>query len=344
MKKRRALLVSSLLLFIFTAKAQQDAHFSHYMFNHLYFNPGYSGVEGLTRATLLHRSQWLGYEGIDEGGAPTTQLLSVSHPLKMFGSYTVNSGVGIVATNDRLGPWRIFNLKLSYAYHIKLKNGGVLSPGLRIGVFQQGIDGGILRAVDASDDVVSELQAGGNNRQLKMDVDAGIFYNTKKYYAGITLTHLTASKFGFGGDAINSTLARHMYLTGGYHIILGQNLTITPNVFIETDFSETSFKYGALANLNNYKYWGGISTRQSIVNKKAGDSGKQLKNDDIIFLIGMSFLKNNSLRVGYAFDWVTHGASAKENTSHEIMLSYVVPYNKDSKYIPIKTPRYRKVN
>ena len=342
------LIKSSILLVIivFTynkVDAQQDAHFSHYMFNHLYFNPGYSGVEGVTRATILHRSQWLGYDGIDPGGAPTTQLLTVSHPLKMFGSYTVNSGVGLALTTDRLGPWRIFNLKLSYAYHIKLKNGGTLSTGLRVGLYQQGIDGSILRAVDQTDDIVDELRSSSRNRQLKADVDAGIYYNTRKYYAGITVTHINNPSFRFTGDAINSQLASHLFITGGYHLNVGSNIVVTPNAFVQTDFSETTYLVGALANINRFKYWGGISVRQSIVNNPVGESGKQLNNDDLILLIGTSFLNSNALRVGYAFDLVTSGTSAKSNTSHEIMVSYVIPYSKEANYTPIKTPRYRKV-
>ena len=33
--------------------AQQDAQFSQYMFNTLYYNPGFAGTEGLTRFTLI---------------------------------------------------------------------------------------------------------------------------------------------------------------------------------------------------------------------------------------------------------------------------------------------------
>lgn len=333
------------IAFSMFATAQQDAQFSHYMFNKLYYNAGYSGVEGMTRATLLHRSQWLGYDGtLDQGGAPTSQMLSISHPFKFLGSYTPNAGAGLVLTNDRLGPWRILNVKASFSYHVKLKNSGVIGYGLRVGILNQSIDGSVLRAVDQNDDVVDALVSGGNNNQLKPDFDLGIFYQTKKYYAGIALTHLSASSFKFESDAINSVLARHLYINGGYIIPLGQNLEIEPNAIIQTDFSETSFNYGAVVNINKYKYWGGITLRQSIVDNEVGKDGKRLTNDDLVFLVGISFLKNNALRLGYSFDLVTAGASAKENTSHEVMLSYVLPIQKEDKFVPVRTPRYRKVN
>jgi len=62
--------------------AQQDPQFTHYMFNQLYFNPAYAGIEKGARFTALHRSQWLGYEStFDAGGAPSTQLISFTMPL-----------------------------------------------------------------------------------------------------------------------------------------------------------------------------------------------------------------------------------------------------------------------
>ena len=65
-----------LLLFLgVCAFAQQDALFTQYMFNNLYMTPAFAGVDGVTRFTAIHRSQWLGYQSsFGDGGAPTTQL------------------------------------------------------------------------------------------------------------------------------------------------------------------------------------------------------------------------------------------------------------------------------
>ena len=51
--------------------AQQDAMYSHYMFNTLAVNPGYAGSRDALTVTALHRSQWVGFDG-----APTTQTLT----------------------------------------------------------------------------------------------------------------------------------------------------------------------------------------------------------------------------------------------------------------------------
>jgi len=79
---------------------QQDPQFTQYMFNTLYYNPGYAGAEGLTKFTAIHRTQWAGYQPtVGGGGAPTTQMVSMSAPINKL-----KSGFGAYVMNDRLGP------------------------------------------------------------------------------------------------------------------------------------------------------------------------------------------------------------------------------------------------
>ena len=59
-------------------------------------------------------------------------------------------------------------------------------------------------------------------------------------------------------------------------------------------------------------------------------------------LVGYSLLKDNSLRLGYAFDLVVGGVQAKTPSSHEFMLTYNIPQvSKQFDRIIQRTPRYR---
>jgi len=64
-------------------QAQQDAQFTQYMFNTIYYNPAYAGVEGVTRFSAIHRTQWLGFSTSFDGpgGNPQTQVISAVTPL-----------------------------------------------------------------------------------------------------------------------------------------------------------------------------------------------------------------------------------------------------------------------
>jgi type IX secretion system PorP/SprF family membrane protein len=333
------------LLNVVFAFSQQDAQWSHYQFNQHYYNPGYVGLEQLSRATLLHRTQWLGYQTTivedREGGAPSQQEISLVQPLKIK-SKVVNSGVGLLFNNDKLGPMLNQDLKIDFSYHYKPRIGGTFGFGLRAGFRSQAINAALLRATD-KDDVIIDQFGTGRIKQTKPDLGFGIFYNSTKFYVSTSLSHLVRSEYNYNvqKDSIESLLSRNLWLSAGYNIFFSQ-LVITPAVHYKADFNHSSYNLGVLAQLNKYKYWAGVNFRQSFVNQSADNGGgKQVISDDVVFLIGTSFLKNNSLRVGYAFDLVTSGIGAKSNTSHEIMLSYAIPLFLESKKTPISDPRYR---
>jgi type IX secretion system PorP/SprF family membrane protein len=328
------------LLFIFSSGfAQQDAQFSQYMFNGLFINPGYAGIEGVSRATLIHRTQWLGYRPTEyEGSAPNSQILSLSTKLPQ--NY---GGAGLYLLFDRLGPIRNMDIQLNYAYHLKVKD-GTLGIGARGGVYSQKVNTDFYRVVDESDPVYQYFKSNNSVSQLKGDLTLGAWYQTKKYYGGISFTHIPQSKFSLGYDSITSRLVNHMYITGGYNFLLGTNVIITPSTIIQTDFNEVTYLFGALATYNN-KIWTGLNFRQSLAQREVSKGGKTLSNDDIILYIGVNLLKNkqgnDALRLGYAFDFVTSGVRAKKRTSHEILVSYMAPPPWGLPKPKVRTPRYR---
>lgn len=320
--------------------AQQDAQFSQYMFNGLYLNPGYSGIEGVMRGTLIHRTQWLGYRPTEYGGtAPNSQVLSAT--TKLPENY---GGAGLYILMDRLGPIRNTDVQLSYAYHLKIKD-GTLGLGLRGGIYSQRLSTDYYKVIHTQDPIYTYLKEEDKFSQMRPDVTAGIWYNTKKYYGGVSFTHIPKAKFTMGfGDSISSRLVNHMYITGGYNLLLGTNIVITPSALIQTDLNELTYLFGGLATYNN-KIWAGLNLRQSLAQREASKKGKTLSNDDIILYLGINVLKdkrgNDALRFGYAFDFVTSGVNAKKRTSHEVLVSYMAPPPWGVPKPKVRTPRYR---
>jgi hypothetical protein len=121
-------------------------------------------------------------------------------------------------------------------------------------------------------------------------------------------------------------------------------LMITPTALIQSDLNELSYMFGPMVTYNE-KFWVGLNARQSFAHRDESKKGKSLSNDDIVFLVGVNALKNKqgkeALRIGYSFDFVTSGLSAKKRTSHEIMLSYMLPSPFGGIKPKVRTPRYR---
>jgi type IX secretion system PorP/SprF family membrane protein len=304
------------------AVAQQDAQFSHYMFNSMYLNAGYAGMDGAPRFMLIHRSQWAGYGP----GAPTTQVLTFNAPLMRL-----NSGVGIQIVNDAIGPWNNMEAQLSYSYHFALGS-GKLGLGIRGGVFSKAVNRGLLRAREGGDEVVEgSPNSASVDSQFRPDMAAGVWYKTERYYAGIGVNHLLRTEFDFevkpapGQASEGNRLENHINLTAGYNYELSYALVLTPSFLIKSDFKSTQFEVSTIATYND-RFWGGLSYRHQ---------------DAAIVMAGFSMLKDNALRFGYGFDYTIPNAAAKQPTSHEVFLTYTLPAAVQGSKPIIRTPRFR---
>jgi type IX secretion system PorP/SprF family membrane protein len=301
-----------------SAIAQQDPQFTQYMFNNLYLTPAYAGVEGVTQLTAFHRSQWLGYQSsFGDGGAPSTTMISFNSPI-----YKLRSGFGAYITKDQLGPLNNSEFQAMYAYHLGIKD-SKLSFGIKLGAYSQAIDYDQYRAINPNDPLLENKA--GKDSQVRPDVGLGVFYRAEKYYAGVGINHLTRAKFDFGTSNSRNSLENHMNITAGYYYEVDINLKLNPTILVKTDFKEYSFDLGVIATLRD-KMWAGVSFRQS---------------EAANVLLGYSFLKDKSLKFGYSIDVVVKDKDAKENFSHEMMLSYQLPISSGSGKKVVRTPRYR---
>lgn len=305
------------LLFLFALKglAQQDPQFTQYMFNNFYFNPAFAGTDGEAKFVAIHRAQWLGYtSNYDDGGAPTTQIISGHAPMAKL-----RGGVGAYFVNDKLGPIANTELQASYAYYMNLK-GARLSVGIRGGIISQKINFDLFRAIDSSDPLLNRK---GSETQIRPDISFGVLYRKDNYYLGAGLNHLNQASYDFGLNQENQ-LKRHMYFTAAYFYDMNFDIRLQFVGMVKSDFTKSSFDIGAIAYLRN-TLWGGISFRQS---------------DALSLILGVSLLKDKSLKIGYSLDYVINDQDAKQATSHEFMASYSLPVETSRKKV-IRTPRFR---
>jgi len=300
------------------AYAQQDAHFSHYMFNQALYNPAWLTQEQNGYVSALHRTQWAGYGTSFDGagGAPTTQQFNFGMPLA-----TLPASIGVTALNDNLGPLGTIQVQFLGAYSRNI-NKGRISIGLRPTLVMQTIDFNEYRFVNPDD----PLNKGGQESQLRPDIGFGAMYSNASLYLGLAINHIIAPSFDFGVENIENRLARSVNLMGGYSFRPTYNLEISPTLLVRSTFQTVTFDISAIATYQN-KLWGGLSFRES---------------EAMILLLGYNFLKDGILKLGYSFDYVVESQQAKQPTSHEIFMRYRLGglSGGNGKKI-IRTPRYR---
>ena len=296
--------------------AQQDPIFTQYMFNNLYLTPAHAGVDGVTRFSAIHRSQWIGYQSSFDGPAAlSTQMVSFNTPI-----YRLKSGAGLYVLNDRLGPVNNLEAQASYAYHLGIKE-SKLSFGIKAGIYSQTINGDKYRPIQKDDPLIIS----GKESQIRPDLGVGVFYRSEKYYAGIGFNHLLRSEFDYGIDPSKTALTNHLNITGGYFYEVSFDLKVQFSGVVRSDLNTSQVDFAGIA-YHKDTMWGGLAFRQG---------------EALSLLLGYALLKDKSLKLGTAVDLVIVDSQAKENFSLEFMVMYDLPTIPNAGKKVVRTPRYR---
>jgi len=288
---------------VITVSAQQDPQFTQNMFNKLANNPGFAGSRGGIATSILHRSQWMGFEG-----APTTQNFSVDAELPfLFG------GVGLNVVKDNIADFSNLGLQASYAYRTEL-GVGQIGMGMSVGMFQSGLDGANLNAAEAGDNAIPLSNVSGS----KLDIGAGIYYNTQDVYIGLSSSHMTEPVVEWS-DGNQHPLRRHYFLTAGYYHELSSMLSLNPSIYLKSDGRTSQLDINTNLIYNN-KMWGGVSYRL---------------DEGISLLAGMNV--NEDLRFGLAYDVTMMNPMSN---SLEFMLGYNFKIKTNKAISKYKNPRF----
>ncbi len=319
---RRVLFLFILLAQFYLAKSQQDPQFSQYMFNVSYWTPSLTAIDGTASIYALSRSQWVGYDGSfdQSGGAPSTQFLNYSMPVALFNT---TFGVGGTILYDRLGPSESIQIQLPVSHHFDFPR-GTLSVGLRPVINNSILNFGEIVVVNPNDPV--NLQT--KESEFNFDLDAGVSYSTENFIVGVGAHHLLMPTISYGlrednGAAIPRQILYNIY--GEFEYVLNYKLSLSPSVLIQSDINSYAINVGGLVTYSG-KLWGGLSYRYS---------------ESMVFILGYSFFDNNSLSLGYSFDYIINDQEVKSATSHEFYIRYNLPKFESGNKKIIRTPRFR---
>jgi type IX secretion system PorP/SprF family membrane protein len=286
---KRIVLSIVIMLSVTHVMAQQEAMYTHYAFNTLAINPAYAGSREALTVTALHRSQWVGFKG-----APSSQTINIHAPVKE------DMGVGLSFGHDRVGPLNSTSIFADYAYKIPVSN-GKLALGLKAGMDMYSIDLTSLTAIDAGD------VSAQNYSKVNLNFGVGAHYSTDKYFVGLSTPRILPMRYypdNVKGFKANEQL--HLYLMGGYIFDVNSKIQLKPIALIKTTgAAPTQAELTAIASL-----------------EKKLEIGAMFRTGDAFgVLVGFNF--DNSLRLGYSFDWSYGLNTGRYNAgSHELVLRY----------------------
>jgi type IX secretion system PorP/SprF family membrane protein len=213
-----------LLFFLILATSlwsQQDLQYTQFMHYKLGINPAYAGSSEGVSLTALARNQWLGIKG-----SPQMQLVSFNMPVWNnrvgIGANLIRQSVGVTTSNTFEG---------SYAYRLRIPR-GYLNLGLMTSVRLIRADFTNLRGTQPIE--IDGAVPVGIQSRLTPNFGVGLYYDSEKFYFGISVPRLLASNIDLADKG--GVIARevpHFYLMSGVIIPLGENIKFQPQTVLK---------------------------------------------------------------------------------------------------------------
>lgn len=305
----RKIYTTLFLVFPLFIWAQQDAQFTQFMHNRIFYNPGVAGSGGAICLNALHRIQWVGFDG-----APQTTNFNANIPIAK-----IKGGIGVGLFNEQIGFFQETGGALSYAYQLQLP-GGTLGLGLGATFMNKSVNNAAWIAPDdfgggMGSGFLDPSIAAGDASGFLVDMQFGAYYQATNFWVGLSSFKLLQMNSEVdsrvrdylpAGGGVSTTLdnSRHFYLMGGYNYQLpSSNWSLQPSALVKINNSVTADVN--LAAVYNNRLWGGVTYR--LQDAVAVNLGYQITPE---------------LKAGYSYDVTTSELSAGSGGSHEFMVQY----------------------
>lgn len=297
-------------LFAYTAIAQPFSLNSQYMINGFTINSAMAGYDGFTTFNLTSRQQWLGITDAPRTISISfqTRILKRSYIIKRQQLKQENKfiparsgrvGLGLNIYSDHNGSFSNTGITMSYAYHIPFQNAQL----------SLGVSGSISQIkVNLNN---SDFREPGDNTlafdrvpSYSPDVNVGVFYSNRQFYAGLSADELTQSSIKLGTDLMDAYQQKRTYfILAGYRFDNQVNVVYEPTILFKTTeqfFPQVDFSFKTYLYEN---YWMGLSYRTA---------------NTMIFFLGV---RKNKFFLSYAFDYSFNGLQSYTFGTHEINLA-----------------------
>jgi type IX secretion system PorP/SprF family membrane protein len=285
-----------------TVNAQHYSLYSQYIINQMAINPAYAGKNEILEATLMHRRQWMGFNGY-----PNTTSVGIHSPLE--NKSKTNVGLNII--DDRVGV--VVNQYLSgvYAYRFQVKN-TFCSFGVQAGLNITRADWEGLKRNEANDAVFVNQQ----KSRAGFVSGVGYYMHNDLFFAGVSMPYLMNTN---GYKSIGSS---PVLINGGYNVGFRDSSILKPSVLFRY-VPGSPFQFDL--NLNYYwrqKFGGGISYRYQ---------------ESIVVIL--EYTAQKDFRVGYSYDLGIGKLGKYHNGSHELLIRFFIRLKKKAEETTTEDPK-----
>ena len=308
---KKILIIAVFACISITAFSQNQLHLSQYMLYQPMLNPASVASYNSFNGALLYRKQWVGFTG-----APTVQGLSFNAPLKGKRHF-----VGFTLFNDKISVNKRLDFVTTYAYRLPLNDRSSLSFGLSAGIGTLQSNLSDVALVNPNDPVYT----GNTQTFVAPQFKFGIYYFTKKFYAGFALPRLLDNKLIYEGDFKNKSSFN--FKTMHYHLHVGRVFKLSDKFDLNTSLLMKQVS-GSPMQLD-------INV-QAVYNNLIGLGVSYRTAQIMVAMMNVRITKH--FKLAYAYDIDMSPMKNVSSNSHEIMLIFHLFQEKAP--VKIDAPRF----
>lgn len=311
-----------------TVFGQQIPQYSQYLRNQFMANPGAAGIYDFTDVTLSGRSQWTSFDS--KAIAPMTTYLSVTAPLsknKVKYDPGLRTGSGLVRNPeihtgklkhaiggqmlaDQYGAFRKLQFAGTYAIHLPITKSINMSFGAKVGLSNNTFNQERAKVLNPTLDQTYVDYTKTNGSRNILDLGAGLYFYSKRFFIGIAADQLTKESVAFGSGSANFDPQMYLNSIAGIKLNVNENLTISPSVLVKFMNPAPISIEGTLQLEYKEALWMAFSYRN---------------NDAIIGMLGMNI--NKKIKFGYSFDYSISTFNRYTIGGHELILGIMLGRN-----------------
>ncbi|WP_170178416.1 PorP/SprF family type IX secretion system membrane protein [Flammeovirga pectinis] len=330
-----------IILFINNSNCSaQDTQFSQYYATPLYLNPALTGSSEETRAIVNYRNQWVGLPS-----SITSFMASFDHKFKYksfaLGGYIKQDNYGV----NEGTPLKHNEIIASGSYTIGITKYMGLNLGLQVGYGQNRLDRSALVFNDQLDSFgftgATTNEPFVTDQVSYADVSTGAMFFGEKYWAGVSIFHLTQPNISFLGEqaylpvrfAFEAGYKIPLEYKGHYsHIPNYRRKSLTLAMHYQSQGKNDQLSLGAYFHYQPLLF--GVWYR-GLPLLKESEKDNAINHDAIVLLTG---IKVANFNFGYSYDITLSDLPQQHANSHEISLQYTFNLYKDYRKKPKRKP------
>ncbi|MBN9286221.1 MULTISPECIES: type IX secretion system membrane protein PorP/SprF [Flavobacterium] len=309
---KKRYLVLALFLSQMSFAQEGIAVYSDYLSDNYYLiHPSMAGAANCGKIRLTARQQWFGQDD-----APALQTLSFNT------SVGEQSGIGIIAFNDKNGYHSQVGGKLTYAHHIRFSRGvndlNQLSFGMSAGLVQSTLD-----ESKFGPEFDPIIDGGMKQKDSYFNVDLGASYHFLDFYTHFTVKNAVSNKRDIYTDVESDNLRKYLWSAGYVFGNRDNGLSWEPSFMLQyvdkTKEKTFDINLKVYKEMDFGKLWGGLSYRRSFDGAQyvADNSVSDQKLQYITPIVGVNY---KNFMFAYTYSHLTGDVKFDNSGFHQITL------------------------